>query len=52
MEERVRGEGARHGSREKEVVDILFSRTFFHLFFSFLIRLWILPSLVLLLLGE
>ena len=25
MEERVRGEGARHGSREKEVVDILFS---------------------------
>ena len=23
MEERVRGEGARHGSREKEVVDIL-----------------------------
>ena len=22
MEERVRGEGARHGSREKEVVDI------------------------------
>ena len=52
MEERVRGEGARHGSREKEVVDILFSRTFFHLFFSFLIRLWILPSLVLFLLGE
>ena len=28
MEERVRGEGVRHGSREKEVVDILFSRTF------------------------
>ena len=32
MEERVRGEGARHGSREKEVVDHFFSDLFFTLF--------------------
>ena len=51
MEERVRGEGVRHGSREKEVVNILFSWDIFSPF-SFLIRLWILPSLVLFLLGE
>lgn len=49
MEERVRGEGARHGSREKEVVDPFFLDTFT---FSFLTRLWIWPSLVLFLLGE
>ena len=36
MEERVRGEGARHGSREKEVVDILFSRTFLSVTFFYL----------------
>ena len=48
MEERVRGEGVRHGSREKEVRDPLG-----HFFtFSFLTRLWIWPNLVLLLLGE
>ena len=50
MEERVRGEGARHGSREKEVVDPFFLDIFSS--FSFLIRLWIWPNLVLLLLGE
>ena len=50
MEERGRVEGARHGSREKEVVDPFFLGHFFT--FSFLTRLWILPSLVLLLLGE
>ena len=33
MEERVRGEGARHGSREKEVMDPFFL-DIFHLFFS------------------
>ena len=50
MEERVRGEGARHGSREKEVVDPFFLGHFFTR--SFLTRLWIWPNLVLLLLGE
>ena len=50
MEERVRGEGARHGSREKEVVNPFFLGHFFTC--SFLTRLWILPSLVLFLLGE
>ena len=34
MEERVRGEGVRHGSREKEVLDPFCLRPFFHLFFS------------------
>ena len=39
MEERVRGEGARHGSREKEVVDpFFFDISFSDLFYLFSIN--------------